>query len=138
MSLEENFGKEDIEDIIYLGALHYEKLLLNRNLIDDATGEIKGQIDFVTWFFCVHHYWEDNIAAVEDRRLVSWTLDLYETYILSKAHFIGTHLYETGHQEFSDWTHHLVSELDEREAAEIEPRLQYLYNQVLRRAQKTA
>ncbi len=47
--MEQGFTQEQLQDLIYLGAFHYEALLREKNLVDDEKGEIKGVVPYATW-----------------------------------------------------------------------------------------
>lgn len=114
-----------IEYLICLGGFHYEAWLRERELVDDARGEILGIVDYPTWVITL-------LCSIDDeaeRRIIR-LIQAYlpSIYLKSKASVIGRTAYPHGCQDFRVWSRFVLSKLDSDESREITPHLRDLYD----------
>jgi hypothetical protein len=152
----EGFTQEQLQDLIYLGAFHYEALLREKNLINDEKGKIKGVAPYATWeVFMLADLsnlnvgelngklkgvkspsWESLLSAkiIDPKSIENQTSlnirrrYLPNAYIRSKATVIGALAFSKGVQEFDAWSSSVLSGLDGDESNKVQPYLREVFD----------
>src|SRR5215216_2149418 len=143
--------QEQVRDLIYVGAFHYEALLREENLIDDAKKTINGIVPYATWeIYMLAGFGRLNLdevgtklkqikSATWDYFMLSKIIDprtiedqenlrilrryLPNAYIRAKATLLGTLALSRNVKEYDEWRVSVLSGMNNDESNKVEPYL---------------
>jgi len=117
----EGLTQDQVKDLIYVGAFHYEALLRERDLVDDAKNIITGTVPYTTW----ETQMLADFGKVNATELVRRYLP--NAYIRSKATLLGALTLAKGTTQFERWRADVLSDLSDDERTKINPYLREVF-----------